>query len=95
MKTVFVYANSLGLSALRSHADILNLFENTALPAIAEHVVVFPVEFDDLDLSEYHAQVAAHAIEFGEADVFFYAVDASQLRIVLELTELSSEIIFH
>lgn len=96
MKTVFVYANKMAISDFTDpQEEILNAFENTALPVIAEHVVIFPVESKDEDLTEFHEQVVAHAAEHGDANVFFYIVDAAQLRIVLELSELSSEIIFH
>lgn len=96
MKTVFVYANKMAISDFNDpQEEILKAFEDTALPVIAEHVVIFPVENKDEDLTEFHEQVVAHAAEHGDANVFFYIVDAAQLRIVLELSELSSEIIFH
>lgn len=96
MKTVFVYANKLAIADFTDpQEEILAAFENSALPTIAEHVVIFPVEDKDEDLTEFHEQVVAHAAEHGDANVFFYIVDAAQLRIVLELSGLSSEIIFH
>lgn len=96
MKTVFVYANKMALSDFNDpQEEILKAFEGTALPAIAEHVVIFPVESKDEDLTEFHEQVVEHATEHGEANVFFHIVDASQLRIVLELSALSSEVVFH
>ena len=96
MKTVFVYANKMALSEFRDpQEELLKAFEGTALPLIAEHVVIFPLESKDEDLTEFHEQVVEHAAEYGEANVFFYTVDASQLRIVSELLLLSSEIIFH
>jgi hypothetical protein len=96
MKTVFVYANKLALAAFNDpQEELLKAFEGTALPHIAEHVVIFPLESKDEDLAEFHQQVADYAKEHGEADVFFYIVDGAELRIVQELLTLSSEIIFH
>lgn len=96
MTTVFVYANHLSLQEFKDPLEgILEEFASTALPHIAEHIVIFPVESKDEDLTEFHQQVAEHASEHGEANVFFHMVDAAQLRIVQELLALSSEIVFH